>query len=289
MADPKYLIVYKGLKSAVPRSLQQFVKKKIEDEFGSFDVELDFSENRGGRDLVVTFENKNPGWPVYGESTRISVTNGGGTSLGTGNSTLWVRAMTSMRLQINPGVCEAAFPESEAALGALLANCTIHETGHMLGMDSGGYDDGGHSTDPDNYMWDPGSMPGNDTHVSRVFEYTVKTGDTLSEIVQRYNNGSLDKCRVGNDDLTYQDVWQDPDNKKMGFIAHPTKSGVPGRRMNNANYIYAGEKVVLRNNNLRTQDYRRNFAGFLGKKTFTAEQIKTMKDFIAQRLLAGRG
>ncbi len=65
-------------------------------------------------------------------------------------------------------------------------------------------------------------MPGGDTHVSRFFEYTVKKDDTLSEIVQKYKNGTLDKCRLGPDDLTFQEVWEDPENKKMGFVAHPT-------------------------------------------------------------------
>jgi len=285
----KYLIVYKGLASVVPRSLQQLVKKKIQDEFSPFDVELDFNETRAGHDLVVTFKDGIPGWPAYGESSRISFTNGGGTSLGTGDSSIWVRSMKTMRLQITPGSCEPAFPETEAALGSIIANCTIHETGHMLGMDTGGIDDGGHSKDPDNYMWDPGTMPGGNTHVSMFFEYTVKKDDTLSDIVQRYINGSLDKCRFGSNDLTYQDVWLHPENKKMGFVAHPTKSGVPGRRMNNWNFIYPGEKVALINHNLRTQDYRRTFAGFLGKKTFTDEQIETMKKFIAQQLAAGKG
>jgi len=285
----KYLIVYKGLTSVVPRSLQQFVKTKIEDEFSSFDVELDFSGTRAGHDLVVKFENKMDVLPTYGESSRPDITNGAGTTVLSGESEIWVRAIKTMRLQVSPGTCEPAFPETEAALGSIIANCTIHETGHMLGMQSGGSDDGGHSTDPDNYMWDPGSMPGGDTHVSRIFEYTVKKDDTLSEIVQKYKNGTLDKCRLGPDDLTFQDVWEDPENKKMGFVAHPTKSNVPGRRINNWNFIYVGEKVALRNNNLRTQDYRRTFAGFLGKKTFTDDQKKIMKAFIAERLAAGRG
>jgi hypothetical protein len=284
-----YLIVFKALAPVVPSSLRQSVKQKIGDEFSSFDVELDFGGSKTIHDLVVTFLDEISGLPIYGESTRIGVTDASGTSLGVGRSTLYVRAMKTMRIQTAPGTCDAAFPETESALGTIIANCTIHEIGHMLGMQDGGYDDGGHTTDPDNYMWDPGSMPGGNTHVSPYFEYTVKTGDNLSTIVYRYNHGTLDACCVGNNDLTYQDVWSDPENKKMGFIAHPTKSGVPGRRVNNANYIYVGEKVALPSNNLRTPDYRRNFAGFLGKKTFTDAQIKIMRDFIAQRLLAGRG
>src|SRR5262249_14258660 len=148
----------------------EFVKKRIQDEFSKFDVELDFSDSRPAHDLEVTFSNEIPGWPVYGESSRIRVNS----QLGKGNSTVYVRSIVLMRLETSAGSCEPAFPDGESTLGLMIANTTIHETGHMLGMDTGGYDDGGHSTDSGNYMWDPGSMPHDDTHVGRVFEYTVK-------------------------------------------------------------------------------------------------------------------
>jgi hypothetical protein len=285
MAGKKYLIVYRKWASVVPLSVRDFVKKKIQDEFSKFDLELDFSDSRPARDLVVTFSNEIPGWPAYGESSRIRVNN----ELGKGESTIYVRSIMAMRLETTAGSCESAFPDGEATLGLMVANTTIHETGHMLGMDTGGYDDGGHSTDSGNYMWDPGSMPHGDTHVGRFFEYTVKSGDTLSGIVWSYRHGKLSKCRFGSNDLTYQDVWNHPENKKMGFVAHPTKSGIPGRRANDPNFIYPGEKVALINDNFRTQKYRLVIAAFLGKKSFTEEQIKTMKDFIAQQIAAGKG
>jgi len=138
-------------------------------------------------------------------------------------------------------------------------------------------------------MWDPGTLPGGNTHVSLLFEYTVKPGDTLYGIVQRYISGTLDTCRIGSTDLTVSDVWQHPANKEMGFVAYPKKIVTPGRRANDPNSIYPGEKVALINHNLRTQAYRRTFAGFLGKKSFTNEQIDAMKKFIAQRLAIGKG
>jgi len=289
MAGKKYLIVFKGLAVAVPKSLQHFVKKSIQDEFSQFDdLELDFSSSRAGHDLAVLFRDGIPGLPVFGESSRISTTDNSGTSLDSGDATIWVQQMRIFRLEITPGFCEPTFPETEAALGSLIANTAIHETGHMLGLDTGGFDGGGHTSDPDNYMWAE-TPTGDSTHVGKFFEYTVKKGDSLSAIVERYRRGLIDKCRVGASDLTYQLVWEDPENKSVGFIAHPTKSDVPGRRRNNPNWIYPGEKVALRNENLRTQKYRRNFPAFLGKKTFSTQQIQTIKAFIAQRLADGKG
>jgi|SRR5215470_15792898 len=134
MAEKKYLIVYKKWASVVPRSVRDFVKKKIEDEFSRFEVELDFSDARGPHDLIVTFSNDIPGWPAFGESSRIRVNN----QLGKANSVIYVRSMLLMRLQTSPGACEPAFPEGESTLGTMIANVTIHETGHMLEMDTGG-------------------------------------------------------------------------------------------------------------------------------------------------------
>jgi hypothetical protein len=111
----------------------------------------------------------------------------------------------------------------------------------------------------------------------------------MSGIVDRYRRGVLDTCRIGPTKLTYQMVWEHPANKQMGFVAHPTKSGKAGRRVNDPNWIYPGEKVGLINQNLRTQQYRQNFRGFLGTKTFTDQQVETMKDFIARRLADGSG
>jgi hypothetical protein len=280
----KYLVVYHGLDTVVPESLREFVKKTISDEFNSFDLELDFSSDRTGHDLTVTFSNEIPGWPVYGESSRPQLND----ELLRGDATLYIRSMRSMRLQTSATGCEVAFPETPAELGSLIANCTIHETGHMLGLDTGGIDDGGHTADPNNYMWDPGSLPGGNTHVSFFFEYTVKSGDTLNVIVQRYISGTLDACRIGASDLTVGDVWQHPENKKPGFVAYPKRRVSPGRNPNDPNLIYPGEKVALINHNLRTQAYRRTFVGFLGKKSFTEDQVDRMKKFISQQLALGK-
>jgi hypothetical protein len=279
-----YLIVFKGLARVVPEGLQDFVKKTITDELAQFDVELDFEGKRPPRDLTVTFNNDIPALRIFGESTRADI-NGQFLS---GTSDLYVRMMRMMRLQISDTACEPAFLEREDSLGSLIANCTIHEIGHMLGMESGGFDDGGHTTDPDNYMLDPGSLPGPPTLLS-PFEYVVQKGDILIGIVQRYSAGTLDRCRIGPTDLTVADVWSFQENKKTGFVGDPGKGRGTGKRANDPAWIYPGEKVALPCNNLRKQTYRHTFVGFLGKKTFTADQIDTMKTFIAQRVAAGKG
>jgi predicted Zn-dependent protease with MMP-like domain len=284
MADKKYLVVFKGMETVVPKSLRKFVKTTIADDLSAFDLELDFAGSKAGRDLVVTFTADSPGW-AFGESDR-STLNGAALP---GSSTIYVGAMKAIRLQTSGANCEPAFLETEGSLGSMIANVTVHEIGHMLGMQDGGYDDGGHTEDPDNHMWDPGSLPGGSTLASPVIEYTVKQGDTLSGIVHRYINSTLDKCRIGSSFLTYMMVWQHPANKAPGFVAHPTKSGILGRRANDPNWIYPGEKVALPNTNLRTQGYRATFPGFLGKKSFTSEQTEKMKRFVSDRLAVGKG
>src|ERR1043166_4914429 len=130
MAEPKYLIVYKGL-DIVPKSLRGFVKERVAAEFKDVNVELDFSGNRKGRDLIVTFTHEIPNLPVFGESTRMD-SNG---SLDTGFSTIYVGLMQAMRLETRPGQCQPAFIATQNELGSMIANTTIHETAHMLGMD----------------------------------------------------------------------------------------------------------------------------------------------------------
>ena len=285
MADPKYLIVLKGWTIAVPRSLRPFIAKKINEVYSQFNLELDFSDTRQSRDLLVTFSNEIPDLAAYGVSMRVR----GKTSVSSGISTVYTRKMKMMRLVMNAASCEPAFPETEEALGSMIANVTMHEIGHNLGLDTGGYDDGGHTTDKNNRMWDPLSMAEPDTHASPYFEYIVRPGDTMIGITHKYVAGTLDNCRIGWTGLTYRDVWSDPQNKAKGFVGDPAKSGVRGRRANDPNWIYPGEKVVLENNNLRTQAYKHRFPGYLGDKSFTSDQIDTIKQFIAQRLADGKG
>jgi hypothetical protein len=47
-----------------------------------------------------------------------------------------------------------------------------------------------------------------------------------------------------------------------------------GRRANDPNWIYPGEKVALPNDSFRTQEYKHVIAGFLAPKSSTDAQIK---------------
>lgn len=277
----KYLIVYKGL-STIPASLREFVKSRLIEEYKPFNVELDFSESRTAKDLLITFTSEMPMIPIFGESTRVEVTTDGKTTEGIGDGTVYVKALQVTRIELPGDNCEAAFLEKEDKLGQVIVYVAVHETAHMLGLNKGGFDDGGHSTDSANWMWDPGSRPGPSPPL--FFDYTVKQGDTLGSIVMRYKLGTLTKCHVGPTDLDAQGVWNHPRNKNAGFIADPNKGKTPGRRANDPNSIYPGEKVALFNYNVKQPSFREAVPLFLEKKSFTAEQQATMNGFIADRM-----
>ncbi len=274
----KYLIVYKGL-SAIPASLREFVKSRLIEVYKPFDVELDFSESRTAKDLLITFTAEMPSIPIYGESTRIESTTNGTTTAGSGDGLVYVRAVQVTRIELPNNNCETAFLEKQDQLGAVIAYVAVHETAHMLGLNKGGFDDAGHSTDPANWMWDPGSVPGPSSPL--FFDYTVQKGDTLGMIVLRYKQGTLTKCHVGPSDLTVQSVWEHPRNRNAGFIADPNKGRIPGRRANNPNFIYPGEKVALFNYNVKKS--RGTVPLFVQDKNFTGEQQATMNRFISER------
>jgi hypothetical protein len=281
----KYLVVYRHLDRVVPRSLRTFLRSSITKAFEGLDVELDLNGTKKPRDLVVTFTKEVPGLIIFGESSRLDIDN----ELDAGEATVYVGGMQAYRLKMDNGLCEKAFPETDDSLGSLIANTAIHETAHMLGLNTGGHDGGGHTSDPDNFMWDPGTLPAAKPTFEPVFIYTVVKGDTLSALVQKYMRGTLDPCRFAATSLTYQRLWDLRQNKQPGFVGDPAKSGVQGHKANNPNWIYPGEKIAFPNHNLRSQDYRRNFAGLMGKKSFTGQQLATMKKFIEDRIKAGLG
>src|SRR5215475_6172144 len=70
MADPKYLIVLKGWTTAVPRTLRPFIAKKINEVYSQFNLELDFSDTRQSRDLLVTFSSEILYFVAYGRRMR---------------------------------------------------------------------------------------------------------------------------------------------------------------------------------------------------------------------------
>jgi peptidoglycan hydrolase-like protein with peptidoglycan-binding domain len=277
----KYLIVYKGL-NTIPNSLREFVKNSLTEVYKPFNVELDFSEKGQSKDVEITFTTEMPMIPIYGESDRVELTTAGITTLGKGVSSVYVRAIQLTRIESATNTCETAFPENEKQLGAVIVYVAVHETAHTLGLNNGGYDGGGHTTDSANWMWDPGSVPG--APRPWIFDYTVKAGDTLGMIAMRYKQGTLDKCHVGPTDLSANDIWNHPRNKTSGFIADPNK-GKAGRIANNPNFIYPGEKVALFNYNVKSPSFRLSTSFYTATKSFTDEQQTKMKAFIAARML----
>ena len=140
---------------------------------------------------------------------------------------------------------------------------------------------GGHTSDPDNMMHAP--KPGSTNDAIPSITYTVKRGNSLRDIIDRFKNGSLDKCAKGPSTLKLELVRDFHPNKAPGFIRDPKKG-------KGIDVIRLGEKVALPTHTLRPKEYRtKNFPWLLGDKSFTKEQKDRMKQFIASRLRAGLG
>jgi len=276
----KYLVVLNNFKK-IPKALQKFVRETIEEKFKEFDLEFDFDGKKRPRDLEVTFSDDIPFRPLFGESSRMDA----GGDQDAGEATIYVGTMMAYRIEVSTETCLKTFPETEAALGSLIANTAIHEIAHMLGLNKGGFDTGGHSSDIDNIMHAP--KPSSTNDVFPFFTYTVKRGErSLTDIIRRFKKGSLDKtgCSRGPSTPMLEQLVKDFEpNKAPGFIRDPsTGKGI--------DVIRVGEKVALPTHTLRPKEYRtRNFPWLLGDKSFTNEQKDKMKQFIASRLKAGRG
>jgi len=272
----KYLIVLKNFQKHVPKGLQKFVRETIETKFKEFDLVFDFDGKKAPRDLVATFSNEVPLMPIFGVSSRLEVDG----QFDEGESTIYVGTMMAYRLEVSDGTCEKAFPEKDEFLGSLIANTAIHEIAHMLGLNKDGFDHGGHVSDPDNMMHSPQSSA---MKVFPSITYTVRRGDSLVGILERFKNGSLHKCARGPSNLKQELVRDFEPNKAPGFIRDPKKG-------KGIDVIHPGEKVALPTHTLQPKEYRtRNFGWLIGDKSFTKTQKDTMKQFIASRLKAGLG
>lgn len=280
----QYLIWFRNF-TEVPRPLRAGVRQTIINAFSQIrQLVFDFDRRLSPRDLRVRHSSEIPQWGAWGESSRMSIND----QLEDGEATIYVGMMRAMRLAQADGGCRLAFDNTDESLGSMIANTTVHEIGHLLGMMSGGSDDAGHSTDPNNYMHEFPRRSGQQRQTTRMFsgvlEHTVQRGDTLWGILSRFKRGRLHSCIRGPDNLTVGQVWETPRNREQGYVAHPTKSGVPGRRANDPNYIYPGERVAFSHNTFRTDAYRQSFPAWLGQKTFTEAQVQQMNAWVRDRI-----
>jgi len=227
-------------------------------------------------------------WPAWGDSTRAEVYGVNGSDLGPGDSYIYLAAMQALKIQTAGDGCEPAFENTDASLGRMIARTTVEEIAHMLGLDTGGWDGMAHEEDQSNYLWLYRAPSGQSAPTMRVnegfFEYTVRSGDTLSSLLSSFKQGTLHPCIRGATELTVEVIWNDRKNQEHGHIAHPTKSGIPGRRCNDPDWIYPGEKVAFPQSTFCTSAYRDKLTVWLGPKQFTADQIKRMNDFVSARI-----
>jgi hypothetical protein len=280
----QYLIWFRNFRE-IPSDLRGGIRRTILDGFSQVNnLVFDFNRLTSARDLSVEYSTNVPIWGAWGESSRADV-NG---ELQAGESIIFLGAMQAYRIATSDGGCVPAFENSDSSLGSMVANTTVHEIAHMLGLDTGGWDGGGHTEDSSNYLYAFRPTPSRPRRRTRMYngilEYTVRSGDTMTGILNRFKRARLHRCIRGADGLTVQMIWETPQNQEHGYVAHPTKSDVGSRRANDPNWIYVGERVALPHHTFRSDAYRRNFPSWLGTKQFTDEQIRTMNDFVRRRI-----
>jgi hypothetical protein len=282
----KYLVAIKGFKRTVPAGLQKFVKDTILEKFKLLDIEFDFDGKTRPRDLTVVFSAESPFNPIFGESSRPDFDG----DEDPGEATIFVGTMKAYRLEVSASTCESAFPEKNEFLGSLIANTAIHEIAHMLGLNTGGHDMGGHEDNPDNMMHSPKADSARPVKLFSNLVYTVQKNDSLSSIIDRFKSGELDKCHKGSSNLTRQHVIGSPDNATSGFFMDPAVTQDKKEKLGSPFALRVGEKIALPTHFLRSAGYRtRNFPWLLGDKSFAKQQQEKMKAFIEKRVKAGLG
>jgi hypothetical protein len=282
----QYLVWFQNFR-AIPPDLRRYVRQRILTAFSRIrSLVFDFDGLLSPRDVRLEYTNYVPILSAWGENLREEYETSG--ERGPALCEVHLEMMRQYRIQASGDDCEPAFESTILSLGAKIANTTVHELGHALGIESGGWDDSGHVSDEDNYMYmfrPTRERPARNTRVNNgYFEYTVRSGDNMPIIIRRFKQRRLHQCIRGADNLTIEMVWEDSYNQAHGFVAHPTKSDVPGRRAGNPRWIYPGERVALIQHTFRIARYRRIADVGLGDKRFSAEQVQTMNDFVQNRI-----
>ena len=78
----------------------------------------------------------------------------------------------------------------------------------------------------------------------KIVDYTVRSGDTLSRVVQRFKKNELFVNRLfkTEQDLDYNKVWDLKENKKPGYICSDANMR---KARKNEKWLYPKEKIAL--------------------------------------------
>jgi hypothetical protein len=164
--------------------------------------------------------------------------------------------------------CETLFRNSKDELGKQIGQVAVHEIGHLFGLnapaDFKGADADGHIGDPGNFMFAitrHKDFQPPETDSQRTKKYKIVKGDWLSKIA----------LRVG--------FWPVHEGWKTlyNFKGKDGKANKELLRSGDPNLIFPGEEIWIPDIPARIAFTR---AAELQTKSFTAEQIATMRAFV---------
>lgn len=161
--------------------------------------------------------------------------------------------------------CEPVVRNTAGELGQSIAYTAVHEAAHIFGLDNGGPDGSGHSSDPRNYMFinslHSEFLPYLRDH-RRTTKYRIKQGDNLSKIADRIGF----RPPLANWRVLYDFRGQDGRRNRDLLRSH------------DPNLIYPGEEIWIPDIQARLAYMR---ALEICPKVFTASQLATMRQFLA--------